>query len=191
MGDLSIGKMHKDSSQKLCNLLVCRKTARVGRARAARKTEKTPTLRSRSLIRKEVNISEMLVRMVESRTPHLARQRVPNRQTASAYLIGFVIGIIPHCFSLGALVHICIPQTDTPCGEMSLSGWSYSLSWAFPLRVAFPHLCVLIIAHFWLFVKRFLKKMRNFFSVAFATTHLYRVLLPSIGCFLLPLHSCP
>ena len=162
MGDLSIGKMHKDSSQKLCNLLVCRKTARVGRARAARKTEKTLG-RAESLIRKEVNISEMLVRMVESRTPHLARQRVPNRQTASAYLIGFVIGIIPHCFSLGALVHIYIPQTDTPCGEMSLSGWSYSLSWAFPLRVAFPHLCAFIIPHSTHFVKGFNKSFLIFF----------------------------
>ena len=56
--------MHKDLIWNLCNLPVCRKTARVGRARAARKTEKTPTLRSRSLIRKEVNISEMLVRGV-------------------------------------------------------------------------------------------------------------------------------
>ena len=155
MGALSIGKVHKDSLENLCNLPVSRKTARVGRARAARKTEKTLG-RAESLIRKEVNISEMLVRTVESRTPHLARQRVPNRQTASAYLIGFVIGIIPHCFSLGALVHICIPQTDTPCGEMSLAERSYSLSWAFPFFWgAFPHLCVLIIAHFVEFVKRF------------------------------------
>ena len=53
-----------------------RKTARVGRARAARKTEKAPTLRSRSLIRKEVNISEMLVRVVGSRTPRFTRQCV-------------------------------------------------------------------------------------------------------------------
>ena len=101
--------------------------------------------------------------MVESRTPHLARQRVPNRQTASAYLIGFVIGIIPHFFSLGALVHIYIPQTDTPCGEMSLSGWSYSLSWAFPLRVAFPHLCAFIIPHSTRFVKGFNKSFLIFF----------------------------
>ena len=76
MGDLSTGKLHKLSTQNLCNLPVCRKTARVGRARAARKTEKTPTLRSRSLIRKEVNISEMLVRVVGSRTPRFTRQCV-------------------------------------------------------------------------------------------------------------------
>ena len=39
-------------------------------------TEKAPTLRSRSLIRKEVNISEMLVRVVGSRTPRFTRQCV-------------------------------------------------------------------------------------------------------------------
>lgn len=79
MGDLSIGKMHKDSSQNLCNLLVCRKTARVGRARAARKAEKTLG-RAESLIRKEVNISEMLVRMVGVE-PYLItiKSRVPDR----------------------------------------------------------------------------------------------------------------
>ena len=70
-------------------------------------------------------------------------------QTFFEKVFGFVIGIISHCFSLGALVHIYIPQTDTPCGEMSLAERSYLLSWAFPFfRVAFPHLCVLIIAHF-------------------------------------------
>ena len=76
MGDLSIGKMHKDSSQNLCNLPIDKNAGRVGRARAVRKTEKTPTLRSRSLIRKEVNISEMLVRVVGSRTPRFTRQCV-------------------------------------------------------------------------------------------------------------------
>ena len=80
------------------------------------------------------------------------------------HIFGFVIGIIPHFFSLGVLVHIYIPQTDTPCGEMSLSGRSYSLSWAFPLRVAFPHLCAFIIAHCERFVKSFLKLFSNFFQ---------------------------
>ena len=76
MGDLSIGRLHKDSSKNLCNLPIDKNAGRVGRARAARKTEKTPTLRSRSLIRKEVNISEMLVRVVGSRTPRFTRQCV-------------------------------------------------------------------------------------------------------------------
>ena len=75
MGALSIGKITKDSIQNLCNLPVCRKAARVGRARAARKTEKTLD-RAESLIRKEVNISEMLVRVVGSRTPRFTRQCV-------------------------------------------------------------------------------------------------------------------
>lgn len=75
-GDLSTGKMHKLSAQNLCNLPLDKNAGRVGRARAARKTEKTPTLRSRSLIRKEVNILEMLVRVVGSRTPRFTRQCV-------------------------------------------------------------------------------------------------------------------
>lgn len=72
--------MHKDSSKNLCNLPLDKNAGRVGRARAARKTEKTPTLRSRSLIRKEVNISEMLVRMVGVE-PYLTsiKSRVPDR----------------------------------------------------------------------------------------------------------------
>ena len=45
-------------------LPIDKNAGRVGRARAARKTEKTPTLRSRSLIRKEVNIGEIVVRGV-------------------------------------------------------------------------------------------------------------------------------
>ena len=36
-----------------------------------------------------------------------------------------------------------------------------------------------------LFVKGFLKNIRSYFSVEFATSHLYKVLVPSIGCFLL------
>ena len=76
MGTLSIGILHKLSAQNLCNLPLDKNAGRVGRARAARKTEKTPTLRSRSLIRKEVNISEMLVRVVGSRTPRFTRQCV-------------------------------------------------------------------------------------------------------------------
>lgn len=79
MGDLSIGKMHKDSSKNLCNLPIDKNAARVGRARAARKTEKTLG-RAESLIRKKVNISEMLVRMVGVE-PYLnsIKSRVPDR----------------------------------------------------------------------------------------------------------------
>ena len=79
MGDLSIGKMHKDSSKNLCNLPIDKNAGRVGRARAARKTEKTLG-RAESLIRKEVNISEMLVRMVGVE-PYLTsiKSRVPDR----------------------------------------------------------------------------------------------------------------
>ena len=46
------------------------------------------------------------------------------------FTFGFVIGIIPHCFSLGALAHIYYSQTDTPCEWEFLSGKSYLLSWA-------------------------------------------------------------
>ena len=80
MGDLSIGKLHKDSSKNLVGLPIDRNSGRVGRARAARKTEKALTLRSQCLIRKEVNISEMLVRMVGVE-PYLnsIKSRVPSR----------------------------------------------------------------------------------------------------------------
>ena len=79
MGDLSIGKMHKLSTQNLCNLPIDKNAGRVGRARAVRKTEKTLG-RAESLIRKEVNISEMLVRMVGVE-PYLTsiKSRVPDR----------------------------------------------------------------------------------------------------------------
>lgn len=59
----------------MCNLPLDKNAGRVGRARAARKTEKTLG-RAESLIRKEVNISEMLVRVVGSRTPRFTRQCV-------------------------------------------------------------------------------------------------------------------
>lgn len=80
MGDLSIGKLHKDLIWKLCNLLVYRKTARVGRVRAVRKIEKTPTTRSRSLIKKGGKHSEMLVRMVGVEPDLITiKNRVPDR----------------------------------------------------------------------------------------------------------------
>ena len=85
MGDLSIGKMHKLSTQNLCNLPIDKNAGRVGRARAARKTEKTPTLRSRSLIRKEVNIRRCWCGWwgVE---PHDSLVSASFRQTAPTYL---------------------------------------------------------------------------------------------------------
>lgn len=110
----------------------------------------------------------MLVRTVESRTPHLARQRVPNRQTASAYLIGFVIGIIPHFFSLGALVHICIPQTDTPCGEMSLAERSYLLSWATSSVCLSSSLCT-YYSTLLVVCQEVFEKISNFFQLRFPT----------------------
>ena len=79
MGALSIGILHKDSLENLVGLPIDRNSGRVGRARAARKTEKTLG-RAESLIRKEVNISEMLVRMVGVE-PYLTsiKSRVPDR----------------------------------------------------------------------------------------------------------------
>ena len=79
MGDLSIGKMHKDLIWNLCNLPIDKNAGRVGRARAARKTEKTLG-RAESLRRKEVNISERVVRMVGVE-PYLTsiKSRVPDR----------------------------------------------------------------------------------------------------------------
>ena len=57
------------------------------------------------------------------------------------------------------------------------------------IRVLLPYFpslyYILIIPQYNKSVKRFLKNIRNYFSVVFATTNLYRVLLPSIGCFLL------
>ena len=97
----------------------------------------------------------------------------------------FTTGSASLSYLTEALVHIYIPQPRGDLAVRCLCRKGLTCSRGHPLRSAFPHLCVLIIAHFVKFVKRFLKKIRNFFSVAFATTHLYRVLLPSVGCFLI------
>ena len=87
MGALSIGKITKDLIRNLCNLPIDKNAGRVGRARAARKTEKTLG-RAESLIRKEVNISEMLVRMVGVE-PYLItiKSRVHSRFATFAYFV--------------------------------------------------------------------------------------------------------
>ena len=61
---------------------------------------------------------------------------------------------------------------------VSVRGYDRGFCWLVPFDI-------LIIAHCALFVKRFLKNIRSYFSVEFATSHLYKVLVPSIGCFLL------
>ena len=69
----------------MCNLPLDKNAARVGRARAARKTEKTLG-RAESLRRKEVNISERVVRMVGVE-PYLItiKSRVHSRFATFAY----------------------------------------------------------------------------------------------------------
>ena len=69
----------------------------------------------------------------------------------------FVVGIIPHYFSERTLVHICIPQTYTPCGR----GHQVGLTWSscdFSFGVAFPLPCDYIIPHLRVNVNTFLKK---------------------------------
>ena len=67
----------------------------------------------------------------------------------------FVVGIIQHFFSELALVHICIPQTYTPCGRV-IGQRSYLLSWASTFRGCLAlSFCTLIVSHFKGFVKRF------------------------------------
>ena len=82
-----------------------------------------------------------------------------------------------HFFSLRGLVHICIPQTGTPCGRVmglkvlptlvGLSLWDC-------LALAF---CTLIVSHFKGFVKRFFKFfLKNLFD------WLYRTPTNALGC---------
>ena len=54
----------------------------------------------------------------------------------------FVGGIIPHFFGERALVHICIPQTYTPCGRKSLSGWSYLVTLRPRSSRCLPSFCI-------------------------------------------------
>ena len=78
----------------------------------------------------------------------------------------FVVGIIQHFFSELALVHICIPQTYTPCGRI-MGQRSYSLSWAPVLSVALPSPFVPLLYHTLRDLSRgFLHFLRTFFSGA-------------------------
>ena len=57
----------------------------------------------------------------------------------------FVVGIIHHVFSLVALVHICIPQTYTPCGRCLWRGFRLTAaSCALGYSLATPHLLSLL-----------------------------------------------
>ena len=53
----------------------------------------------------------------------------------SKIFFGFVVGIIPHFFSRGTLVHIYIPQTYTPCGKRVFSEEVLCRSRGLPLFV--------------------------------------------------------
>ena len=96
----------------------------------------------------------------------------------------FVVGIIQHFFSELALVHICIPQTYTPCGRV-MGQRSYSLSWAptFRGRLALSF-CTLIVSHFKGFVKRF---FTFFFEGCFVLHFRFRYSLPVCPLLLTPL----
>lgn len=59
-----------------------------------------------------------------------------------------------HSFSLWGLVHICIPQTGTPCGRV-MGNWSYWLSWALPFGVAVPSPLEFIVPQTFRFVNTF------------------------------------
>ena len=86
-----------------------------------------------------------------------------------AYLIdGSFSHHIPHTpYRQGALAHIYIPQSgEVPCGGFIGNGL-LALVGTLSFRVAFPPPDVFIIAHFVLFVKRFLKKIATFFQRLF------------------------
>ena len=83
-------------------------------------------------------------------------------QSRGGFRVCFVVGIIRHYFSETALVHICIPQTYTPCGGLHRE-WSYGLSWVNLFGLPLP-LSIIIIAHSVLFVKGFLKFFQIFFA---------------------------
>ena len=158
--------MHKLSTQNLCNLPIDKNAGRVGRARAARKTEKTPTLRSRSLIRKEVNISEMLVRVVGSRTPRLTRQCVLPPDCTLTLLGLFTTGSASLSYLTEALVHIYIPQPRGDlavrclCREGLTRSRGRSLSFGLPSLIS-----VYLLQHTLLSLSRgFLKFFQKFFK---------------------------
>ena len=104
-----------------------------------------------------------------------------------------------HCAFLGIfalLIYIAVGRlTSTPCvfrfldgSDSAESGLIYT---AFCLRVVVSPLDIIIITYLIKFVKRFLKNIRNYFSMEFATSHLYRVLHLLSVAFCFPLHSDP
>ena len=86
----------------------------------------------------------------------------------------FVVGIIQHFFSELALVHICIPQTYTPCGRV-MGQRSNSLSWAPVLSVALPSPFVPLLYHT---LRDLSRGFSNFFEKSFrlALSHSYQCL---------------
>ena len=75
----------------------------------------------------------------------------------------FVVGIIPHFFSERALVHICIPQTYTPCGRKSLSGWSYSVTLRPRSSRCLPSFCIYYTTLSWVCQEVFEKFFQKVF----------------------------
>lgn len=133
----------------------------------------------------------MLVRMVGVE-PYLTsiKSRVPDRQATFAYKVdqAYSPRVVPHFYSVPnrrGLVHIYIPQ---PRGDLAVrclwrEGLTHSRGCCPFFRVAFPHLCVLIIAHFVEFVKGFLKKIATFFQRLFPIHY-------GCGCDTPSLRSC-
>ena len=97
----------------------------------------------------------------------------------------FTTGSASLSYLTEALVHIYIPQ---PRGDLAVrclcrEGLTHSRGCCPFFRVAFPHLCVLIIAHFVEFVKGFLKKIATFFQRLFPIHY-------GCGCDTPSLRSC-
>ena len=105
---------------------------------------------------------------VRGRSRTLGNYPSPALALTYKVLLGlFTTGSASLSYLTEALVHIYIPQ---PRGDLAVrclcrEGLTHSRGCCPFFRVAFPHLCVLIIAHFVEFVKRFLKKFATFFDV--------------------------
>ena len=89
-----------------------------------------------------------------------------NREALINWLGLFTTGSASLSYLTEALVHIYIPQ---PRGDLAVrcfwrEGLTHSRGCCPFFRVAFPHLCVLIIAHCERFVKSFLKLFSSFFQ---------------------------
>ena len=72
-------------------------------------------------------------------------------------IVCFVVGIIPHVFSLRTLVHIYIPHTYTPCGRCLCRVTSYCDNLCLGVFPRVPHLYGLIISGGVEFVNPFFK----------------------------------